>query len=87
MCIVYPNEIVHYDTGCICMFGINPISRFIQYGHNKNSKSILISHDITSENRRRFERKRKEKKKTKNKRELIGLLTRKPERINKNEEN
>ena len=33
-------------------------------GTNENSKNILISHDITSE-----ERKRKDKKKMKNKRE------------------
>ena len=33
-CIVHPDEIVHYDTGRLCMFGINPIlTRFIQYGH------------------------------------------------------
>ena len=31
-------------------------------GINKNSKNILISHDITSEERRRLERKRKERK-------------------------
>ena len=49
-------------------------------GTNENSKNILISHDITSE-----ERKRKDKKKMKNKREWIGLLTRKPEGVNKSE--
>ena len=52
-------------------------------GTNKNSKNILISHDITSEERRRFERKKR--KKLKNKREWIGPFTRKPKRINKNE--
>ena len=31
-------------------------------GTNENSKNILISHDITSEERRRLERKRKERK-------------------------
>ena len=31
-------------------------------GTNENSKNILISHDITFEERRRLERKRKEKK-------------------------
>ena len=59
-CIVHLDEIVHCDTGRICMFDINSIStRFIQHGTNENSKNILISHDITSEERRRFERKRK----------------------------
>ena len=55
-------------------------------GTNKNSKNILISHDITSEERRRFER-NEEKMWMKNQREWIGLLTRKPERVNKNEKN
>ena len=50
-------------------------------GTNENSKSILISHDITSKERRRLERKMK------NQRELIGPLTRKPERVNKSKEN
>ena len=34
-------------------------------GINKNLKNILISHDITSEKRRKFERKRKKRKKRK----------------------
>ena len=55
-------------------------------GTNENSKNILISHDITSEERRRLKRKRKERK-MKNQRELIGPLTRKPKRVNKSEEN
>ena len=50
-------------------------------GTNENLKNILISHDITSEERKRLERKRKERK-IKNQRELIGPLTRKPERVN-----
>ena len=30
---VHPDEFVHYDTDCICIFGINPIlTRFIQHG-------------------------------------------------------
>ena len=37
-------------------------------GTNENSKNILISHDITSEERRKFKRKRK-KKENKKKRE------------------
>ena len=52
----------------------------------KIQKNIPISHDITSEERRRLKRKRKERK-MKNQRELLGPLTRKPERINKSEEN
>ena len=38
-------------------------------GTNENSKNILISHDITSEERRRLEREIKKKMKMKNKRE------------------
>ena len=34
-------------------------------GTNENLKNILISHDITSEERRKFEKKRKDKKKIK----------------------
>ena len=48
-------------------------------GINENSKNILISHNIASEEGRRLERKRK-KRKMKKQRELIGPLTRKPER-------
>ena len=51
-------------------------------GTNENSKNILISHDITSE-----EKKRKDKKKMKNKREWIDPLTRKLEGVNKSEKN
>ena len=32
-------------------------------GTNKNSKNILISHDITSEERRKFKRKKRKKRK------------------------
>ena len=32
-------------------------------GTNENSKNILISHDITSEERRKFERKKRKDKK------------------------
>ena len=52
-------------------------------GRNENSKNILISHDITSEKRRRLERKRKrEKWKT---REKKSPLTRKIKQVNKME--
>ena len=53
-------------------------------GTNENSKNIFISHDITFEERRRFETKRKERK-IKNQRELISPLTKKLERVNKSE--
>ena len=36
-------------------------------GTNENSKNILISHDITSKERRRFEKKRNEKPERMNK--------------------
>ena len=52
----------------------------------KIQKNIIISHDITSEERRRLKRKRKERK-MKNQRELISPLTRKPKRVNKSEDN
>ena len=60
---VHPDEIVYCDTDRICMFGINPFQLdSFSMGTNENSKNILISHDITSEERKRLERKRKEKK-------------------------
>ena len=45
-------------------------------GTNENSKKILISHDITSEKRRKFERKRKKEKKKEGK-----------DLVNRNQEN
>ena len=51
-------------------------------GTNKNSKNILISHDITSKERRRLERKRKERK-MKNQRKWISPLTRKTKKNEK----
>ena len=63
-------------------------------GTNKNSKNILISHDITFEERRRLERERKREneneklerilKKREKKWEWISPLTRKTKRVNKN---
>ena len=75
---MHPDEIVHYDINPICLFDINSIQLdSFGMGTNKNSKNILISHDITSEERRRFERNEKKEKKTrKNENE-------KPERINR----
>ena len=57
---MHPNGTVHYDIDCIYMFDINSIQldSFIM-GTNENSKNILISHDITFEKRRKFERKKK----------------------------
>ena len=52
-------------------------------GTNKNSKNILISYDITSEERRRLERERK-REKWKTREKWISPLTRKTKRVNKN---
>ena len=68
LCNVHPNDTVHYDIDLHVWHKFNSI-RFIQHGKKKNSKNRPISHDITSKERIRFERKRKEKKKKKNKRE------------------
>ena len=54
-------------------------------GTNENSKNILISHDITSKERRRLEKERQKRKKTREK--WISPLTRKPKRVNKNGKN
>ena len=56
-------------------------------GTNENSKNIPISHDITSEEKRRLERKKKEKreKEWKTREKWISPLTRKTKRVNKNE--
>ena len=53
-------------------------------GTNENSKNILISHDITSEERRRLERKRKERKNEKSVRMNKVHWLEKPKRVNKN---
>ena len=53
-------------------------------GTNENSKDILISHDMTYEERKKLrEKKKKEKIKMKNKREWIGPENLK--RVNKTE--
>ena len=74
LCDVHPDGTVHYNIDCICMFDINSIQldSFIM-GTNENSKNILISHDIISEERRRLERKRKERK-MKNQRKINKSL-------------
>ena len=53
-------------------------------GTNENSKNILISHDLTSEERTTFEGKESEEENEKRK-ELISLLIRKSKMVNKNE--
>ena len=62
-CDVHPEGTMHFNIDCICVFDINLIqlNSFIM-GMNKNSKNIHTSHDVTSEERRRLERKRKERK-------------------------
>ena len=54
-------------------------------GTNKNSNNIPISHDITSEEKKRLERKKKKREKEwKTREKWISPLTRKTKRVNKN---
>ena len=80
-CTVHPDEIMYYDTDCICMFDINPVStRFIQHGHKWKFKEHSY---ITWYN---FGGKKKIwEEKMKNKREWIDPVNRNQE--NKSEKN
>ena len=49
-------------------------------GTNKNSKNILISHDITSEERRRLERERKRENENE---KLEKILKKREKKMNK----
>ena len=53
-------------------------------GTNKNSNNIFISHDITSEEKRRLKRERKREIENEKPERRISPLTRKPKRVNKN---
>ena len=62
LCNVHPNGTTHYDIDRICLFDINYILLdSFRVGTNKNSKKIPISHYITSEERRKFEKIKKRK--------------------------
>ena len=63
-CIAHTDEIVHCDTGRVCMFGINPIStRFIQYGHKWKLKehSYITWHNFWGEKKIREKNEKPEK--------------------------
>ena len=64
LCNVHLSGTMHYDIDCICIFGINSIQLdSFNMDTNENSKNIPISHDITSKERRKFERKRERRRK------------------------
>ena len=55
---VHFNGTVHYDIDRIYLFHMNLTQLYsFSIGTNKNSKNILISHDIISEEIRKFEKK------------------------------
>ena len=60
---MHPDGTVHYNIDRICMFDINLIQldSFIM-GTNENSKNILISYDVTPEERENLREKEKKKK-------------------------
>ena len=70
LCTVYPDEIMHYNIDCICMFDINSIQldSFIM-GTNENSKNIHVSHDVSPEERENLREEKREKKRKKKKKE------------------
>ena len=61
-CDVHPDDAVHYNIGCICMFDINLIQldSFIM-GMNENSKNIHVSYDVTPKERKNLRKKKKKK--------------------------
>ena len=66
LCDVHPDDTVHYNIDCICMFDINLIQldSFIM-DTNKNLKNIHISHDVTPEERKNLRKKKRRKRKMK----------------------
>ena len=61
-CDVHPDGTMHYNIDRIYMFDINLIQldSFIM-GTNENSKNILVSHDVTPEERENLREKKKKK--------------------------
>ena len=60
---MHPDGTMHYNIDRICMFDINLIQldSFIM-GTNENSKNILISHDVTFEERENLRKKKRKMK-------------------------
>ena len=57
LCDVDPNGLVHFNIDHSCMFDINSIQLdSLNMGINEQAKNISISHDLTPEERKNFER-------------------------------
>ena len=57
LCDVDSDGLVHFNTDRSCMFDINSIQLdSLNMGENENTKYISISHDLTPEERKNFER-------------------------------
>ena len=51
------DSLVYFNINCSCMFDINSIQLdSLNMGTNENPKCISISHDLTPEERKNFER-------------------------------
>ena len=56
LCDIDSDGLVHFNIDYSCMFDINSIQLdSLNMGTNKNSKCISISHDLTPEEREKFE--------------------------------
>ena len=57
LCDIDSDGLMHFNIDCSCMFDINSIQLdSLNMGINKNPKYISISHDLTPEERKNFER-------------------------------
>ena len=57
LCDVDSDGLVHFNIDLSCMFDINSIQLYsLNMGTNENPKCISISHDLTPEERKKFER-------------------------------
>ena len=57
LCDVDSDGLVHFNIDRSCMFDINSIQLdSLNMGTNENPKYILISHDLTPDERKTFER-------------------------------
>ena len=57
LCDVDPDGHVYFNSDCSCMFNINSIQLdSLNMGTNENPKYISISHDLTPDERKNFER-------------------------------
>ena len=56
-CDVDSDVLVHFNIDCSCMFDINSIQLdSLNIGKNEQTKNISISHDLTPDEREKFER-------------------------------